>query len=254
MFGYDPRFAPCVMPYQASFSGYPPVMFTPPFLFNNFTPFQGVPAFHNLSDLTNSMSLDSSGYSPRVLSISDPVSINVAPVLSEECIMDLLDAEDTLLQDTSPVDEQFFVQRFRVNVTDSSAFCCDTLQMISIPPVLTVDTSLPIISIVDPPPSFSVPLFVSEQTQTVSIVPEKSENTDLKDYRCFIAFIIAFSRQHPQCTLKSVRMIFAKHFKIFDPHFHAVIDSNDELACYFFDGVTFDKQELVEWMTSYSTA
>ena len=108
------------------------------------------------------------------------------------------------------------------------------------------------ISIADPP-ILSVPLLVSEQTRTVSIVTEKSE-TDLKDYRCFIAFIIAFSRQHPQCTLKSVRMIFAKHFKIFDPRFHAVIDSNDELAGYFFDGVTFDKQELVEWMTSYSTA
>ena len=207
-------------------------MFTPQFLFNNFSPFQDVPAFHNLSELTNSMPFGSSGYSPRVLSISDPVSINVSPALSEECIMDLLDAEDTLLEDTSPADEQFFVQRFRSLVPDSSTLCCDTLQMISITPVLTVDKNLPTISIVDPP-IFSVP-FVSDQTQTVSIVPDQSENTDLKLYRRFIACIIAFSLQHPQITLKSVRMIFAKHFEIFDPRFHALLDSNDEPAGYFF--------------------
>ena len=104
------------------------------------------------------------------------------------------------------------------------------------------------------PPIASVPLFVSEQTQTVSIVPEKSENTDLKDYRCFIAFMIAFSHQHPGCTLKNFRMIFAKHFKIFDPRFHLLWDSNDKPAGYSFDGVTFDMKELAEWITSYSTA
>ena len=82
----------------------------------------------------------------------------------------------------------------------------------------------------------------------------KSENTDLKDYRLFIAFMITFSQTHPGTNLKTVRMIFAKLFKIFEPRLDHLLDSNDKPAGFSFDGVTFDMKELVEWITSYSTA
>ena len=101
---------------------------------------------------------------------------------------------------------------------------------------------------------FSVPLFVSEQTQTVSIEPVNSENTDLQAYHDFTAFITAMSQQQPHFTLKDVRGMLANQFKIFDSRFDFLFDSNGKATGYSFDGVTFDKQELVEWMTSYSTA
>ena len=108
------------------------------------------------------------------------------------------------------------------------------------------------VSIVDPP-ILSVPVLVSEQTQTVSIVPEKSEITNFKDCRCFAAFIITFSQSHPQTTLESARMIFEKHLKVFEPRFDRLFDSNDEPTGYFFDGGTFDMidmKELITFITS----
>ena len=90
--------------------------------------------------------------------------------------------------------------------------------MITIAPDLTVDTSFPVISIVDPP-IFSVPLFVSEQTQTVSIEPVNSENTGLQDCHVFTGFITAMSQQQPHFTLKDVRGMLANQFEIFDSRF-----------------------------------
>ena len=189
----------CLPPLKGDFTGYTPVLLHPYFLLNNNFAFQRFHPFHNLADLKNPRSGEHFGYSPNVLSISEPISVNICPVLSNDCIMDALDAEDALFEDTSPPDEDFFIQRLHVPASKANDLCCDTsLAMISI-----IDT--PKLIAVSPCPETSVSIVETHDTVPESLSVCKQENLiadisdrfddilqlKIEDYRALAAIFVA---------------------------------------------------------------
>ena len=183
MFSYDPRCAMTLMQPQVASTGYPYVyMFHSPFMF---TPYLHFSDFHNLSGLNTSPRKCKVDCLPNTLCMSEPISVNIFPIVSNDNIFDILDGDDSLFGDTSLADVDFFHERL------ASSLVVQPMEFVEISSDpsddLSPDFSLSVTSI-DP----RVSVLTERNNHDVTIIPDKDKQFDIGKYHFFMEHFLYY--------------------------------------------------------------
>ena len=160
-------------------------MFHSPFMR---TPYLHFSDFHNLSGLNTSPRKCKVDCLPNTLCMSEPISVNIFPIGSNDNIFDILDGDDSLFGDTSLADVDFFHERL------TSSLVVQPMEFVEISSEpsddLSPDFSLSVTSI-DP----RVSVLAECNNHAVTIIPDEDKQFDIGKYHFFMAHFLYYWRK-----------------------------------------------------------